>query len=121
MIKKTVKTKLNRKIFFLIAITTIIISCSTITELTQEENYIEGRYQFDTEEFIGRLTGTLEGDIIKFSYYWIDGKHQGSGIFHVSSDGQYLEGNYFQSIEIDNLSMQDYENLRNTWSFSKHS
>ena len=54
-----------------------------ILELKQDENYIEGKYQFDTGEFIGLLNGTLEGDIIKFSYYWIDGSQQGSGIFYV--------------------------------------
>ncbi len=68
---------------------------------------VQGRYQYQTEEFSGEFNGEIFGSIIKYEFYWPKHGYSGVGFWFISPDGNRLEGLWFQGVSLEYLTFDD--------------
>jgi hypothetical protein len=92
-----------------------------VLELTHSttSGEVEGRYQWHSDDFVGRLEGNLRRGVLQFRYRWLDGAHEGSGYMLISPDAERLEGMWLPNVDLESLAVEDLLAYGNRWSLRR--
>ena len=88
-------------------------------KLEHDELGVVGRYQFDTEDYVGILEGEFTDCELLFHYRWGTGAHWGCGRLMASCSGYNLDGYCFNSVGLGHIDMPEIDRSPEPWSFTR--